>query len=452
MYPTVEYFFQLFMATFPYWLLSLYPFWNRLRFSKPAALLLVFLGEMVVFAGIGLCALMGIPYKSAEFLFIPICFLVDIIAMKIQPSIILFFFLFIMDYLLMIRGIVFYLLTRLRNGEDFMSWSGFGLHLILLGATLPLIFYFLRRTANRMLQVNAPRLWRTFWLVPGFCSFIVLMFTAQQTPDSVGQLRYLFARVGLLFCCFIVYYILLSSLESMKKQALLEHQAESDAALLRLQKKQYHMLLQQIKDTREARHNLRQHLTLIQAYLRDGNKEALNNYITLYAAGLPGDTTRTCCANYAVNTIINYYEQEALAAHISFYTALESLPQQLFIAEPDVCVLLGNLLENAIEAEKDVPAKEHPFIKISALIRNDDQLILTVDNGPAKPPVEVHGNYQSSRHDGMGIGTASVKNIAAHYNGTARFQWTDGIFYASVLLTRPDTGSFPGSGPGSSGL
>jgi len=57
-----------------------------------------------------------------------------------------------------------------------------------------------------------------------------------------------------------------------------------------------------------------------------------------------------------------------------------------------------------------------------------------VDNTAPTLPKEQDGEFVSSRHGGLGIGTQSVKDIAARYGGVARLKWEKGIFYATVLL------------------
>jgi len=56
-----------------------------------------------------------------------------------------------------------------------------------------------------------------------------------------------------------------------------------------------------------------------------------------------------------------------------------------------------------------------------------------VDTAPL-PPKERDGEYESSRHEGLGIGTRSVKAITARYGGVAELKWERGIFYAAVML------------------
>ena len=114
------------------------------------------------------------------------------------------------------------------------------------------------------------------------------------------------------------------------------------------------------------------------------------------------------------------------------FDARLDLPPQLPLPEPDFCVVMGNLLENALDALGT--NKPGAFLKIRASLKDWKELILTVDNGPVAEPVVRDGQLLSSKHEGAGIGTASVKRVAAHYNGVADFSWRDGVFYASVYL------------------
>ena len=115
---------------------------------------------------------------------------------------------------------------------------------------------------------------------------------------------------------------------------------------------------------RQACHNQRQHLNVIKYYLSSGKTEDLKSYIEQYRMTLPPDTGRTWCENYAVNTIVCYYGEEARKAGIDFSVRLE-LPKRLSINEPALCSILGNLLENALDVCgecKDIA----PFIRIRA--------------------------------------------------------------------------------------
>ncbi len=420
---------------FPYRILSYYPFWNRLRFSRKTTLALMIGSEIGVRLFLGFVALYGGNTRIAEFIVIPVCAVIYFSCVRLALSQLVFFYLFVTDHLLIIRGLTAFLLAHLLPGTELFTWQGGLLHTAVFLVTLPLILLFWRSTVNRMLEARSPNLWRTIWIIPLFTTVIIQLYTYDISPSAAGSFQFLFSRVGLFVCMVVIYYVLLRSLDTLRAQATLEEQARASTQLLMLQRNQYELLRQWIEETRAARHDLRQHLKLIQSYLESGDKEVLADYVAAYRQTLPKDTTEIYCLNPAVNTIVTYYGEMARERGISFDTMLD-LPPQLFVLEPDFCVVTGNLLENALEALQEGEPKA--FIKIRARIKDEKELILTVDNGPVPKPLTKDGQFYSSKHEGPGIGTSSIKRIATYYNGVADFQWKNGIFYASVFL-RPAT-------------
>ena len=99
----------------------------------------------------------------------------------------------------------------------------------------------------------------------------------------------------------LIYYVLLEALNAVRQQAQLEERAAQQDTLLAMQYTQYQQLSRHIEEVREARHDLCQHLNLIEHYLQSGKTEDLNTYIEQYRMTLPPDTARTWCENYAVN-------------------------------------------------------------------------------------------------------------------------------------------------------
>ena len=116
-----------------------------------------------------------------------------------------------------------------------------------------------------------------------------------------------------------------------------------------MQKAQYQQLSRHIESVRQARHDLRQHLNVIDHYLNSGKTEELKAYIAQYRQMLPPDTFCTWCENYAVNTMVNYYVDEARKSGVDISVSM-AVPQKLSMNEAEFCSVLGNLLENALDA------------------------------------------------------------------------------------------------------
>ena len=108
------------------------------------------------------------------------------------------------------------------------------------------------------------------------------------------------------------------------------------------------------------------------------------------------------------------------------------------IEETDLSVLVGNLLENALEACKTEAGGDKKIVTRATADRGS--LCVTIDN-------TFHGTLKHQRdeklvftkHRGLGLGTESVRCIAEKYKGTCRFKAKDGMFYASVICFTAQT-------------
>ena len=96
-------------------------------------------------------------------------------------------------------------------------------------------------------------------------------------------------------------------------------------------------------------------------------------------------------------------------------------------------MLLGNLLENAVEACRQ-EAVERRLITLRVKRRGSSSLLILVDNTCVTPVMFANGMPLSSKKEGGGIGTASVSEIAARYGGIVQFEQNSEVFYASVIL------------------
>jgi len=207
--------------------------------------------------------------------------------------------------------------------------------------------------------------------------------------------------------------------------------------LLRVQREQYKMLQSRINENRRARHDFRHHRAVIRDMVSRGDLDALRQYIDEYDSKLTETKDRNYSSNLIVNALLSFYADNAEKLGIKFSTSIK-LPDKLLIPDTEFCVLLGNLLENAIDACKkekaSVTPASDPVIRVLIMQNGVSNLTVAVDNSCSNMPVWKDNELISTKHNGKGIGTESIRYIARLYNGEARFEWHDGIFYASVLL------------------
>lgn len=424
---------NVFVSTTPYRILAYYPMWKYLRCKSRFIIILIVISEFI-FAASSLALLKnGINPKYSEIAVSALCFIMYILCIKVDFFKLLFFYLFTTEYTMIIRGLSVFVAELIFPDLSFYySIQGSIIQLALFILALPLILGFLKKTAERILDSPQTDIWKTVWLIPAFTIFLILMFTGSLDGELVKSWKFFITRMCLLICTFVVYYILLRSFDLMRKHAMLEERAKQMEAINDLQKTQYNLILKHIEETRIARHDLRQHLNLIQAYIDNGDEEALKNYLDAYKKTLPTSTSQTYCKNYVIDVLVRYYDEQAKQNNIDFYTHL-SLPSEISISEPDVCVIFGNLIENALEACQRKQSGER-FIRICGKIIGENSISITIDNSCDKPPVQEGNEYRSSKRNEIGVGLVSVKNVVKKYNGIIDFKYEDGVFFTSILL------------------
>ena len=230
--------------------------------------------------------------------------------------------------------------------------------------------------------------------------------------------------LGLMLLFYLMFYLMARGLSRGMRLA---HENE----ILQMQAAQYRGLQKNIEEIRQARHDLRHHFVALQGCMESGDFQAAANYISAHMKTMSPDTPQAYCRNPAVNGVLCHYRELALqqGTELSLAVQMEEHPM---IPEPELCTLLGNLLENALEACAGL--KENRSIQVRIRQEGRAMLAITVDNPCPQPPRWESGKLCSSKHKGLGFGTQSVQIIAEHYHGDARFEWRDGIFQASVLL------------------
>ncbi|MCM1120377.1 MAG: GHKL domain-containing protein [bacterium] len=187
------------------------------------------------------------------------------------------------------------------------------------------------------------------------------------------------------------------------------------------------------RQTRGWRHDYRNHIQTMKAYLTMGRYEELADYLEQLDMDLNQVDTVVKTGNVMVDAVLNSKISVARAKQIAV-EAKATVPRQLSIAEVDLCVILGNLLDNAIEACMRLPQEEQRFIRIYIDVLQG-QLYLYVINATADGLRRRGGSYQStkaSREHGYGL--MRMDRMVEKYHGYLDRQDEEGVFATEVLL------------------
>ncbi len=277
---------------------------------------------------------------------------------------------------------------------------------------------------------NLAQTWYVFWILPmvfiGLNLFMVPKYRETLYQGRVMQ-GYIVLSIVLLAILALFYAMFLMMANSLNRNAKLQQENH----FLSMQRARYDNLCTAIEETRHARHDLRHHFTQLSAMAKDGELDQIKNYLSKAQEKIPNLDMRFS-ENRAADSVIGHYCALARRENVPFLTNID-LPAELPVDEMDMCLILSNLLENALEASGRTNEIKRQ-IKVEIYLHSGRLLLIQIENTYDGNIKEKDGIFQSSKRKGNGIGIQSVRRIAEKNGGDSTFSYNDGIFTAKIML------------------
>lgn len=177
-------------------------------------------------------------------------------------------------------------------------------------------------------------------------------------------------------------------------------------------------------------HDMRHHLTAISAFLAADKPLQAEEYIRQVQADIETITPRHFCENELVNLLCSSFC--AKAERIGVRLTLEvTLPGSLTVSDTELCALLSNGLENALNAVK-VLKENRRWVEFYCGVRAG-KLLIEIKN-PFEGTVSMCDGLPISAQEGHGYGCRSIQAIVRGNRGLCEFQAENGIFTLRILL------------------
>ena len=203
---------------------------------------------------------------------------------------------------------------------------------------------------------------------------------------------------------------------------------------LAMQVEHLRQMNQKVDESAKLRHDFRHHLRTLMALSEEGRKEELINYIRGITEINEGTRLGRLTESVELDALVQYYSNLAQSNGILFRTRL-LLPEKLDFPAVDLCGLLGNLLENAVEACQRQKSGNRTIFIAGRL--QDGQLEFVVDNSFDGEIKTRGGRYLSSKRSGFGLGLSSVLETVERYDGVINLYADGKGFHAEVSLAYP---------------
>lgn len=196
------------------------------------------------------------------------------------------------------------------------------------------------------------------------------------------------------------------------------------------------MLQKSLKETeqtfelwRHSVHDYKNHVIALKQMADEDKFEEIKSYLTQEAENIDKKIFLLKTGNSAVDTIINVKNSLAEKHGIAFM-AHAKLPTQLRISDIDVTNVLGNILDNAIEASEK---EENPYIDI--MIKQEKNfLIINVRNKCTKEVEEELGKTSKADVEFHGIGLKSVNRVVKKYDGEMNIEQRNQEYIVTIMI------------------
>lgn len=186
------------------------------------------------------------------------------------------------------------------------------------------------------------------------------------------------------------------------------------------------------RQIRGWRHDYRNHIQTMKAYAAAGDWDAIQNYLDLLDTDLQTVDTVIKTGNPMTDAILNSKISLAKAKGIEV-AADAHIPVQLKSSEIDLCCILGNLFDNAIEASMKLP-EDKRLIRVYMDMKNT-QLYISFTNFTAGKKMHKEGGlFRSTKGEGHGFGLVRIDAIVERLDGYISRNSEDGAFTTEILL------------------
>jgi signal transduction histidine kinase len=304
-------------------------------------------------------------------------------------------------------------------------------NLAVIAITLPPLLFLLRRLYDNLylMQTN---IWRFIWLLP--CSYFAIIIVAGEPFDSAAftGAGFVLLRIFMYGAIMLTCHLLESALRQATENISLKASAAMVESRIGQQEEQFNMIAENEDKVMKARHDLRHHLSVLRGLWDGGKFGELGEYLSEYTAAVGEETGAAFCPNTRVNALLGYYAAKARELGVELSVNAD-IPKDSGISDTDLCVVLGNCFENAIAACADVPEGRR-FIRLKCAPVSGSLMVLLDNSFNGLAPAKQGTRFLSAKHEGAGIGLASVMSVAEKYGGMADFTTEGGEFRSAVEL------------------
>jgi sensor histidine kinase YesM len=265
-----------------------------------------------------------------------------------------------------------------------------------------------------------------------------LIFRQYDTSLSESAPIYHYIMLLMALVLVLIFVKIRLTLDNISKNIQLKSEAVLKDQMIDMQREHYKQLMQDAERTKTLHHDTRHHLAVIGGYNESGDSGKLAEYISGLTETMPV-LDKVYCENSAVNIVAANYIAMAEREGVTVTATLVVPEDTGNVPVIDLCVIAGNLLNNAVEACRRMEEGDK-FISVVSRVKSGSLSFVVENSFNGKSDMR-NGVYYSMK-DGAGVregtGLSSVKNVCERHGGIVEFEAAGEVWKSSALVEMVD--------------
>jgi len=333
-------------------------------------------------------------------------------------------------FFMLMTIVAFFRLLAIIIASFFISYGEYIHYLILLittfvlyGLYITLVLKFLRKLLKKMFIYGHSTEWILYSLGAAASWLIMEYLNSMFAFNLILSLAVMFFVLwSLIILCFAIINV-----HEKTKQ---KYAADFSRDIIATGRDYYQRMNEQFNALRLMKHDYKFHLRTALDMLINGNLEKSKEYLSGLHKQIENKELPNFCGNVVINSLVSDYAEKCKELNIEF-DVLINIPQGFSVQNYEMCIVLGNLLENAMEACQKL--EDNRQIKL-VIKPKGEQLILMVRNTFDGEAVQDGDKFVSTKRDGNGgIGLESVKAVVECFGEMFRINYDNEFFRVFVL-------------------
>lgn len=203
--------------------------------------------------------------------------------------------------------------------------------------------------------------------------------------------------------------------------------------LIERYKKESERVEKEYEIIKQIRHDTKSQISYLKYLLKEREYDECIEYLNKISDAKDKYNSQKFCGNRIFNAMLNSVVDNILNKNIDMKYDL-NIPSKIFVESVHLCAVLGNILDNAVEAlekVKDEPRKLYVYSKYCKGV-----LVIKVKNNYKQPVVTKNKKFISNKKktELHGMGIESIKRIVNIYNGTVDIDYENNMFSVCIVL------------------